>query len=169
MKPSSKTVMHLRRAICCAAMILAAASAVAPARAAGSEVAMNSAGHGPSSPHVFAPPGMAHRNFRHGEHARQNGFGQSFALDTYFSGSFANEPYADEGEGFVPPYYAPPYAMPPYYPPYYPPPYVRAALARQACVVPRVIELSGRKPQHKLPKVVYGSPAFCPPPVTATR
>jgi hypothetical protein len=45
------------------------------------------------------------------------------------------------------------------------PPYVMRRPA--PCVVPLVIELGPAKHHQKMPKISYGAPAFCPPPVVA--
>ncbi|MGO9133685.1 MAG: hypothetical protein ACLP8A_06500 [Methylovirgula sp.] len=123
------------------------------------------------------------RNVQTGEpqrHAERRRFGQSFGFDygsPYLSGSFPSGPdtgpdtgpdmssdmssdmgqetdFAEAPDGEMPPYPVPLMRRPP------------------PCVVPLIIELKSAKhnqkmPNQKMPKISYGAPAFCPPPVVA--
>lgn len=102
--------------------------------------------------------GMAQRAGQFGMRHRR-GFGRSQAFgwgygSPYFAGTFETAP-PEAGYG------GPLWPPPPFYP--YPPPF--AALP-PPCITPLVIELRHRR-RHKLPRVVYGSPDVCPPPLIA--
>jgi hypothetical protein len=65
--------------------------------------------------------------------------------------------------GTLPGYYAPANAEegppPPFAPPFYPLP---GATPFAACRKPLVIKIAREKPRHDLPRVIYGTPSFCP-------
>lgn len=155
-KPSS--VSCLGAIFCCPAIIGVAGDVVA--RPVGRMMIM-APRQGTAAPHhaparVLPPRRQA---VGHG-HFRSRGFGQSQAFGwgygaPYYSGSFETAPPegAESGE--------PPLAPPPGF---YPVPFEGSL--PQPCVTPLVIELRPKRPQQ-MPRIVYGAPSFCPPPIIA--
>jgi hypothetical protein len=181
MKPSSKTVLCLGAVLCCGALFFADSAAVVQARAGRpvfpapiSSAPISSAPkmmqkhfseHSGSGEGVRFRAGARHmsreefrsavdRRFGH----RRQSFGGGYGGGPYLSGSFQSAPLDEapfEGGPFAgnPPDYAgyPAYDRP------RPPP----------CVVPLIIRLKQSRRTRHMPKITYGSPSFCPPPVVA--
>lgn len=163
MNHSSKIAMSLGAAMCCGAIIFASISGQARPAAVQTHPAVQA--HPASRPtgsaarfsgahplHQGHPERISREQFRRAiDHRFRRGqYGWGYGAGSYYydgsydsgpreQGIFEDQP--DDSEAYIP--------------------------RRPRCVVPLLIELGPRRRSAHLPRVTYGGPAFCPPPVIA--
>jgi hypothetical protein len=170
MKPSSSFVWCLGVALLCAAAMSPASAATKPGFAPAPMPHMRPVPSGKGVAHfAHAHPqrfvgmhgvrrnvyGQGDRDFAFHHHMNEGqsvGWGYGYP---YLSGSFPSG-LVDEGENGE--------GMPAEVPPGYV--LVPIAARPAPCVTPLVIVLKHRRRSH-MPRIVYGSPSYCPPPMTA--
>jgi hypothetical protein len=153
MKPSSKIILCCRAAFYCAAIVgMGSAAAFAEPLLLKSPADF---ARGIAAPQQLwrqiAWRTHGRRIFSH--HVRRKpSYGVGYGMTPLLSGSFPSGPGGEDESAFEPPQN------------FYPwPPLMQAP----PCVVPLVIKLKPQKPARRLPKVIYGSQSYCPPPVTS--